>query len=133
MIDIHYRKFIPAYSPEVSIPIRDGNNSGFHEVLLWEFALGELEQYIVDVELIFPDIIKFMKYRGTLHSMKLGLSWVGFPNAKIIRLTRKTYEVDPGKSFNTLQTKAIQSACRQSSPAISTLKRIFHNDFSVSF
>jgi hypothetical protein len=133
LIDIHFRKFLPAYSPEISIPIRDGRNVKFQEALLWEFSLGDLEQYLVDIELIFPNIFKFLKYRGTLYSMNLALSWVGFSDAKIFRLSRTIYEVDPGKPFNTLQTKAIQSACRQSSPATSTLKRIFHNDFSVSF
>jgi hypothetical protein len=133
MIDLHFRKFLPAYSPELSLPIRDGNNLKFHEALLWELSLGDLERYLLDFEIVFPDALKFLKYRGTLFGMKLALSWIGFPNACIVRLSRTSYEVDPGKSFNSLQIKAIQSACRQTAPASSSLKRIFHQNSSASF
>jgi hypothetical protein len=133
MIEKHFRKVLPRYSPEVTIPIRNGQNPRFHETMLWEFALGDLEQYILDIESIFPDIINFLKYRGTIHSMKLALAWVGFPSPAIVRLSRTSYEVDPGKPFNNLQLRAIQSACRQSAPATAVLKRIFHKEESVSF
>ncbi len=133
MIEKHFRKTFPRYSPEVTIPIRNGKNPRFHEAMLWEFALGDLEQYILDIESIFPEIINFMKYRGTIRSMKLALSWVGFPSPTIVRLSRTSFEIDPGKPFNNLQTKAIQSACRQSAPATAALNRIFHKDQTVSF
>ncbi|HYX35319.1 MAG TPA: hypothetical protein VE954_19660 [Oligoflexus sp.] len=132
MIEKHFKFVYPSYSPELIIPVRNGRNSRFHEALLWEFSLGDLEQYIVDLEVIFKDIAKFLKYRGTLFSMKLAMTWVGFPAPEFIRLSRTSYEVNPGKKFNSLQISAIQSACRQSAPAAATLKRIFHNDQSVS-
>jgi hypothetical protein len=132
VIEQHMRNVFPKYSPDITLPIRTGKNSRFHEALLWEFALGDMERYIVDFEKVFTEALKFLKYRGTIYSMNLALSWVGFQEAKFNRLSRVTYEVDPGKPFTSLHIKAIQSACRQSAPATATLKRIFHKQQSVS-
>jgi hypothetical protein len=132
VIEEHFKSVYPSYSPELIIPVRNGRNSRFHDALLWEFSLGDLEQYIVDLEVIFKDITKFLKYRGTLFSMKMAMAWVGFPASEFVRLSRTSYEVNPGKRFNNLQILAIQSACRQSAPGSASLKRIFHNEQSVS-
>ncbi|RYZ86819.1 MAG: hypothetical protein EOP04_13050 [Proteobacteria bacterium] len=132
MIEKYVKAQFPKYSPDISLNIRGGRNSRFHDAILWEYSIGSLSKYITNFEAFFRDGINFLKCRGTLFSMRLALKWVGFQEVKIIRLSQKSYEIDPGKPFTTLQTKAIEAACLQSAPASAVLKRIFHLSQSVS-
>lgn len=141
MIDDSLLKFLPAYTPSRVVPIRTGENPKFYDQLLAEAGLTELGPYILDMKRVMKDdpinqseFIRFLKYRGTVASVELIHSWIGFERITFVRLSNTEYEIGLITTPTQIQIKAIQIACRLSAQGRGQLKRIFNGTtFEVKF
>jgi hypothetical protein len=134
LIEHHIRRYFPAYTPQRMLAIRDGGDSGqFTEALLLEGSFEKIAPYAISIRKVLQEKGEFLRYRGTLKSIRMALSWVGIQNFTFRRLSPTTYELDPGLVPNQLQLKAINTALELSAPARGTLTRIFHGDFEVKY
>lgn len=133
MIDDSLMRYLPAYTPSRAVPVRTGENPKFYDHLLSEAGLTELGPYILDMKKVLkPDpvkqseLIRFLKYRGTVASIELALGWIGFEKMTFARLSNTEYEIGLSVTPSQLQIKAIQIACRLAAPGRGQLKRIFN-------
>jgi hypothetical protein len=141
MIDDSLLKFLPAYTPSRVVPIRTAENPKFYDHLLAEAGLTELGPYILDLKKVMKEdstkqseFIRFLKYRGTVASVELILSWIGFDRITFVRLSTTEYEIGLTTTPTQIQIKAIQIASRLSTPGRGQLKRIFNGtNFEVKF
>jgi hypothetical protein len=137
MIEDILRDLHPKFDGSFIEGIREGKNSEgkddpvIREMILWEYGLEPLLPYAIDLKKVSEGMRDFAHYHGTLFSIRMALGWVGFPSAKLTRLSRTDYEIDPGRVPTEREVEAIRAACEVSVQARGILKRIFNGNFEV--
>jgi hypothetical protein len=133
MIETHIRQYYPDYDTAPIVSIRLSQDPAIRDAILWEYGLDPLLPFAIDPARINDEITDFIRLRGTVASIRLALRWVGFPDARFVRLSSSTYEVDAGRKPNEREILAIRAALSVSVQARGTLKRIFNKDFEIKY
>ncbi|MDQ3232505.1 MAG: hypothetical protein M3Q07_11840 [Pseudobdellovibrionaceae bacterium] len=133
MIEKTFREFYPDFDLSPIMKIREADAPAIREAILWEYGLGPLLPFAVDPQLLDKQALDFIRFRGTLASIRMALAWVGFPNITFVPLSTINYEIDPGRVPSEREIKAIRAALSVSVQSRGILKRIFHGNLEVKF
>jgi hypothetical protein len=133
VIEAAIRNVFPEFDVKPVLNVRLSTDPEIQEAILWEHGLIELLPYAVKPETLRTEALEFIRTRGTLHSIRMALRWVGFPEIKFNRLSWFEYEVDPGAAPTDQQIDAIKAALTVSVQARGQLRRIYHENFEVKY
>lgn len=133
MIEDIIRKQYPAFDTSPISSIRTSPDPVVRGAILWEYGILPLLPFATDPLLIDRQANDFIRLRGTQKSIRMALSWVGFPSITFKRLTKNTFEVDPGRIPTELEIKAIRAALAVSVQARGILTRIYNGNFEVRY
>jgi len=132
---------MPSKVLEMSESVEDLLNSIFDApkeeyvpYLINAYGLGFLLPYIESLDDFFKNGLdearEWKSYANTPKAIKIALSWIGFPNAKIEEagpcVNWNHYQVDPRRKPTYAELEKIKAVCSLSAPARSKLVRIFH-------
>ncbi|HET9235917.1 MAG TPA: hypothetical protein VFO10_01630 [Oligoflexus sp.] len=113
--------------------IRVSTDPVVREMILWEYGLEPLLPHALDLTQVRDEVREFARLHGTLFAIRTALGWVGFPNAKFVRLNSRDYEVDPGRAPTDQEINAIRAALDVSVQPRGKLIRIFNGAFEVRY
>ncbi|HYX36016.1 MAG TPA: hypothetical protein VE954_23185 [Oligoflexus sp.] len=133
MIEAAIRDVFPKFDVAPVLGVRLSTDPEIQEAILWEYGLTELLPYAVKPETLKKEALEFIRIRGTLHSIRMAMRWVGFNEIKFNRLSWYEYEIDPGAIPKDQQIDAIKAALAVSVQARGILRRIYHESFEVKY
>jgi len=133
VIETTIREFFPRFDVGPVLSVRESEDPEIRDAILWEYGLTDLLPHAVDPNDLNKEALTFLRIRGSLRSIRMALSWVGFPDIKFNPLSWFEYEIDPGRIPTEREIEAIQAALSVSVQARGILKRIHHENFEVKY
>lgn len=103
----------------------------FLDWLIWEYGLDEISPYLMDKRQAITNGLLWQRIRGTPESLRVGLSWVGFDNAKLEEfepgVNSHRFMLESGRIPQNADILDIIGISSLSAPIASRLWRVWHD------